>query len=229
MNNLTIKVYYQDFHLNALTFNETGLILDEANAVKIQTFTILQLQVVLAKMGRELPEGYTMTDLADAVFAIFNEKPTEVVYDTDVFKKVGHTSMSVGDYVTFVSHDFPDQEDVLICAQAGWKGISKCLDEWTKEKARLLESISKMPVDIINAMYLQLAAYGHDAVKERLLTFKDTKCENKCPKCFSEDITWATKDVQDSKVYQNATCNKCGCEFTEEYDYTRTVIDEVVK
>ena len=54
------------------------------------------------------------------------------------------------------------------------------------------------------------------------------ECENYCPKCDSEDIEWGLKEIQDDVIYQNATCQSCGCMFTEYWKYHHTEIDEPV-
>jgi len=56
------------------------------------------------------------------------------------------------------------------------------------------------------------------------------KCFNHCPKCDATDpnIEWHCKDWGDTTAWQNATCNKCGCEFTEVYEYVYSEIDAPV-
>jgi hypothetical protein len=49
---------------------------------------------------------------------------------------------------------------------------------------------------------------------------KDVKvCFNHCPKCYSDNIDWGEKDYGDDEMWQSATCNKCGTEFREVYQY----------
>ena len=57
------------------------------------------------------------------------------------------------------------------------------------------------------------------------------KCFNHCPKCNATDpdIEWHCKDWGDTTAWQNATCNKCGCEFTEVYEYVFSEIDSLVE
>ena len=56
------------------------------------------------------------------------------------------------------------------------------------------------------------------------------KCFNHCPKCNAgeNDISWGDRDWSDHTAWQNATCKKCGCEFSEVYEYSFTEIDEIV-
>ena len=55
------------------------------------------------------------------------------------------------------------------------------------------------------------------------------KCFNYCPKCNAgdPDIAWGDKDWAATGAWQNATCQKCGCEFTEVYEYSHTEIDDL--
>ena len=49
------------------------------------------------------------------------------------------------------------------------------------------------------------------------------QCENYCPKCGSENINWGTIEVLgDSKTWQKAICEDCGCNFHECYEYKET-------
>jgi len=52
----------------------------------------------------------------------------------------------------------------------------------------------------------------------------DKVCFNHCPKCDAsdDDIDWGEKDWGDESAWQNATCNKCGQEFSEVYVYSFT-------
>jgi hypothetical protein len=52
-------------------------------------------------------------------------------------------------------------------------------------------------------------------------------CCGKCPKCGAGemDIDWSSMTADEFPT-QNATCKKCGCEFTEVYRYAHTVIEE---
>ena len=47
------------------------------------------------------------------------------------------------------------------------------------------------------------------------------KCLNHCPKCNAgeKDIEWGSRDWSSESAWQNATCTKCGCEFSEVYLY----------
>ena len=54
------------------------------------------------------------------------------------------------------------------------------------------------------------------------------QCFNFCPNCGAheeDDILWGDKEWGGESAWQNGTCNKCGCEFTEVYGYCHTEID----
>jgi hypothetical protein len=53
---------------------------------------------------------------------------------------------------------------------------------------------------------------------------EDKQCYNHCPKCNATDpdIEWHEKDWSGDAAWQNATCLKCGHEFSEVYVYSFT-------
>jgi hypothetical protein len=52
-------------------------------------------------------------------------------------------------------------------------------------------------------------------------------CSGQCPKCGARgtDIEWSMMTA-DQFPTQDATCKKCGCEFTEVYRYDHTIIED---
>jgi hypothetical protein len=56
---------------------------------------------------------------------------------------------------------------------------------------------------------------------------KIKKCCGKCPKCGvgETDIDWSIFTIDEFPT-QSATCQKCGCEFTEVYRYDHTIIED---
>jgi hypothetical protein len=50
------------------------------------------------------------------------------------------------------------------------------------------------------------------------------KCFNLCPNCgaSNDDIEWHAKEWFDNQACQTATCNICGCDFSEYYTYSDT-------
>lgn len=102
------KVFYQDFQLNALAIINKTLKLDKINAVQVSRIlhfhddlyrrkTEVVLNTIFEKFNH-LGEGFEFTSLGD-----------------EVFKKAGHTSMSIGDFVEF------SNGDIWICDVVGWK------------------------------------------------------------------------------------------------------------
>ena len=53
------------------------------------------------------------------------------------------------------------------------------------------------------------------------------RCFNHCPNCESRElyIKWGNKEWLDKEAYQEAICQKCGCEFREVYEYSQTIIE----
>lgn len=52
----------------------------------------------------------------------------------------------------------------------------------------------------------------------------DKKCQDHCPNCNAggDDIIWLSFGKGNSWAWQNATCIKCGQNFSEAYIYTFT-------
>jgi len=225
-----INIYYQDFHLNAMAFNDSDLVLNETNAVLVGHYDYEDFLDRMAELGINLTNP-SFIEIADACFKGFNLYSMELASHPSNFKNIGHTSMSVGDYVTIFDPQSGD-EDVLICAKAGWKNIPSTMSDFINERDKIIKHIMNMPIDILSGMF---AVYLADKVsnnypdfKKILNLFKDKRCEDNCPKCGAgtNDIDWGIKDYSDSIIFQNATCQKCGCHFTEEYEYARTSVDE---
>lgn len=221
-----IKVYYQDFQLNSGTFNNDNLILNEADSSLITAFSYPKLKARFKKFGINFyPALPSKIEVCEALFKAFNLHPMEFASFTHHFKEIGHTSMSVGDYVVIYDDNSPDDGDkVFICGSAAWKEIDN-LEQFDKERNKVIEQIFNLPVEVIRSM----SAAPDTDFKAILNTFKDTKCESLCPKCNSEDIDWGSKDIQDESIYQNGTCRECGHGFTEIYEYVRTESDETVE
>jgi hypothetical protein len=97
---MKVKVFYQDFFLNSMNFRNENLILSKENS-----FLICEIEM----------EDELKHKVAERVFTEMNLNPHEHVSDSEKFKKIGHTSMSVGDYL-----EFPDGE-ILICGNVGWE------------------------------------------------------------------------------------------------------------
>lgn len=225
-----IKVYYQDFSLNSFAFNDSDLILNEAKSVLITVFSRNKLISRLSEFQIDIDENASMVEIADACFRVFNLYPMEFSSCPSNFKNIGHTSMSVGDYVTFLD-GATGEEDVLICAKSGWKSLPSTLTDFIENRDLVIQHIMDLPIDTLEGMYskiLQDKVTNNGDFKRILNMCKDFRCEDTCPKCgaVQDDIDWGIKDYSDSTIFQNATCRKCGCMFTEEYNYARTSVDE---
>ncbi len=61
-----------------------------------------------------------------------------------------------------------------------------------------------------------------------LINTMKKKCFNHCPKCnaITNDIEWGDNNWGENSAWQDATCNICGCEFSEVYNYAYTEIKE---
>ena len=110
---MNVKVYYQDFKLNSGCYDNKGLIIKSDESVLIREFTTKELDMITPKMVGEL----TKEDISGAIWEIMNYHPLEMVTaeNKDVFKGVGHTSMSIGDYIVF------DDGEIWIAANCGWE------------------------------------------------------------------------------------------------------------
>ena len=231
-----VNVYYQNFHLNAMAFNNSELVLNDTNAVMIAHYDFEHFLDRMSEFNIQISENPSFVEIADACFKGFNLYPMELASHPSNFKNIGHTSMSVGDYVTLYDPQTGDEE-VLVCAKSGWKNTPSVMSDFVNERDIVIKHIMNMPMDILTGMYEKIITdnalnnyQNYPDFKIILNLFKDKRCENICPKCGAgqEDIDWGMKDISDSVIYQNATCEKCECHFTEEYEYVRTSIDEAV-
>ena len=68
-------------------------------------------------------------------------------------------------------------------------------------------------------------------VERKIVQDDQKKCVNHCPKCGAGEleVEWGKRAWSDYRAYINATCQKCGCEFTEVYLYAFTEIDQPVE
>jgi hypothetical protein len=96
---MLVQIYYQDFKENVnFHFNDACLFYEPDSAEHVATF----------RMDGEKQE------VADRCFwELNNNLPTDMVHVAR-FNSIGHSSMSVGDYIVF-----PDGE-IWICKSRGW-------------------------------------------------------------------------------------------------------------
>ena len=225
-----IKLYYQDFKLNAGVFNDDQLVLDEANSKLVASFNDFEFKRKLEAMGIDYVEDASMNDICNMLFKAFNLYPIECCTEHLCFEEIGHTSMSIGDYVVIENYG---EADVLMCAPSGWYGVGT-LEGFQQDREKIINRMMKLPVRLIRAMLPSVICEGvmdadgeHYYEFKRIMTqFLDLRCENQCPRCHGEKIDWGMKDYSDSLVFQNAKCEECGLDFTEEYCYTRTSVNE---
>jgi hypothetical protein len=105
---MNVRIFYQDFALNALSFNEDSLILKPENAAYIWdmilesrgTFDWHDAETVYAHMNcLNVPPGHR---------------------HRKVFEAAGHTSMSVGDLIWI-----PDEKALWMVTAIGWQLLTK--------------------------------------------------------------------------------------------------------
>lgn len=119
---VNIKVYYQDFHLNVCCFDESDLSLDQEKSALVLEMSLDTFRNRVEHFGLEIGSNATYIDICEIIFNALNNFPMEVANLSENFKTIGHTSMSVGDYVVFKPNMRPDDEtEIIICANAGWK------------------------------------------------------------------------------------------------------------
>lgn len=95
-------VYYQDFYKNVDGhFDCDKLILDLGTAVRIGSFAF---------------EVGTRDQFAEDCFRALNTGFAPHI-PVGLFKKAGHTSMSVGDFIMF------EDGEILLCQSIGWKKL----------------------------------------------------------------------------------------------------------
>jgi len=219
---MKIFVYYQPFEINSSVFNSDKLVLNYERGTHIITLTVEKLQ----ELGYEFEEGCDYAEYSQAIFHLLNLRHDELNIPKRCFSTAGHTSMSVGDYIVYRPDMVNDDSTVHICAAAGWKVIKDLLN-YTNARNLCLDYLKNLPADVFIAM-ANMLKNDVSEVSQIISAVIDTRCENHCPHCNATDpdIEWAMKDIQDDVIYQNAYCKKCNTEFTEEYRYTRTEIDE---
>jgi hypothetical protein len=102
---MNADIFYQDFMLNvdASLGQDNNLILDEDKSQFIATLSF---------------DVESEEEFADAAFREMNIGDIPNLRRLrPIFKHIGHTSMSIGDYIKF------DDGTILICKSCGWKTI----------------------------------------------------------------------------------------------------------
>ncbi len=116
---MKVKVYYQDFSLNANAIVTKKLAMDVDNAVFIQEITEVDARKVYDFDVPHVPvPDYPVdkVEMANATYRIMNHLEIPVGHpDRPTFEKAGHTSMSIGDYIEF------EDGELWVVASLGWK------------------------------------------------------------------------------------------------------------
>jgi hypothetical protein len=98
--------------------------------------------------------------------------------------------------------------------------INGCITYWTPSK------------EVADAHLKQIKEDKQKENSSITITPNQKECFNHCPNCDAgkNDIDWGDKDWSDESAYypemwQNATCTKCGCDFSEVYLYSFTELE----
>jgi hypothetical protein len=215
-----IFVYYQKPSLNAMLTNSYNVVVDPDNAVQVAFIDIAWLN----SLGVNIREDYSLEEYAQTIFCLFNLQTENLNVSKHTWKKAGHTSMSIGDYITFCKQEDKNPlRTTLVCTNTGWKVIDD-MNKFDDAKKKALEYLHKLPIDIIMAI-AEKSKTDPDGLLDvlHLVTYK--RCENHCPKCGSECTHWQEKQIYDDGVYQTGYCSECGQHFTEKLQYVGTECD----
>lgn len=109
---MQIKIYYQDFLLNTNCFDAGSLTIEPESAHLMAELNHAQIESILE--GKEL----NRENVVNEVWKRMNLEPWNFSNEQD-FRAIGHTSMSIGDYVVF------DDEEVWVTAPIGYLRVSK--------------------------------------------------------------------------------------------------------
>lgn len=104
MTNFKAKIKYQSGRLNVLAGIVGPLVVREAEAVTIAEGTV---------------NAENVWEACEKIFVNMNN-PNIVLKYQDQCKKIGHSSMMVGDYIEFEGH-----EGIYIAAQLGFVNLNK--------------------------------------------------------------------------------------------------------
>lgn len=116
-----VRVFYQDFAHNAMVL---AMVLGKENLVvfPIRATLIAELNSDDMKERWDFPDNSGYEDFADKIWELMNLHPHETVGDKNIhkFAEVGHTSMSVGDYIEWMDGT------LWIAAPCGWEITTRC-------------------------------------------------------------------------------------------------------
>ncbi len=140
---MKVKVYYQDFKMNATVFTD-------------QVVFKPKEAVFMGELYHYEEDGQISTDkikIAHFCFYSFNVGQGKRSITKEMAEKAGHTSMSKGDYVEF------EDGDVLICCTIGWKEIHSWNiyhlytgEKYTENSKMVTEAITKVLDDLVTTV-----------------------------------------------------------------------------
>lgn len=183
------SVYYQDLGLNSCVFGNN-------EKLRIDTLHASFIGEVHASFIGEVVIGIEdKIAFADKVFRILNTEP-ETLFSQDKFKEIGHTSMSVGDYLYF---EEDNTQTILICASCGWKVLD---DEFLKRRDKVIDTIYSLPIGTIEGIYELLKKSENEVVTLLSNTFSRDEVKI-IPEEKKERDTWQQTEILQHKINYN--------------------------
>ena len=150
------SLYYQDIGLNSCNFGKNEK---------------LRLDTLHASFIGEVGIGIeNKIDFANEVCHILNTEP-DILFSQDKFKEIGHTSMSIGDYLYFEEMNI---QTILICASSGWEIVD---DEFLKRRDKVIDTIYTLPLGVLEEMNKSIEA-GDKRVVDVLVANFDSNKDN---------------------------------------------------
>lgn len=114
---MRVRIFYQDFEHNAMVVEKENLVVFPIRATFIAELSSEKIAdrwsvVPIVQYG----------DFAGVIWELMNLHPHETIGEENLrrFAKVGHTSMSVGDYIEWLDGT------IWIAAPCGWKITTRC-------------------------------------------------------------------------------------------------------
>lgn len=114
---MRVRIYYQDFEHNTMVTDKDSLVV-----FPIRATLIAELNSDDIKDRWSIGSIVQYEDFASVIWELMNLRPHETIGDENIhrFAEVGHTSMSVGDYIEWMDGT------IWIAAPCGWKITTRC-------------------------------------------------------------------------------------------------------
>ncbi len=114
---MKVRIFYQDFEINAMCFDKESLAVFPTRAV-----FITEMDSKDTEDRWSFPELVEYGDFAGVVWELMNLNPHEAIGKENIhrFAEVGHTSMSVGDYIEWMDGT------IWVAGPCGWKITTRC-------------------------------------------------------------------------------------------------------